>query len=121
MISDQIALHSVQLPLYIVLRCLGCLLRSLTILLLLVVVKILSLSFKGTHNKYRNLFISTNLVFIKWRCLCKKVGAETTRLWACVLQLESMNGLLVEQDCFGLNQVTFRCVLVLQQTMYFAR
>ena len=38
-----------------------------------------------------------------------KVGAKTTHLWACALQVESMNALFVEQDCFGLNQVTWQC------------
>ena len=32
-------------------------------------------------------------------------GVETTYLWACANQVESMNGLFLEEDCFGLKQV----------------
>ena len=38
-----------------------------------------------------------------------KLGAETTHLWACVNQVESMNAPFPEQDCFGPNQVLFFC------------
>jgi len=38
-----------------------------------------------------------------------KFGVETTYLWACAHQVESMNALFVEEDCFGLNQVTLQC------------
>ena len=47
-----------------------------------------------------------------------RVGAETTHLWACANQMESMNALFLKQDCFGLNQVTLPWVLILKRTMH---
>ena len=76
--------------------------------------------FEGTQNaKCRNQFFWTNVVFIKWRFLCTKVWAKTTHLWECANQVGSMNGLFLQQDCFGLNQVTSQCVLILQQNIAF--
>ena len=37
-----------------------------------------------------------------------KVGAETMHLWACANQVESMNALFLEHDCFGLSQVKLK-------------
>ena len=76
----------------------------------------LSFIFKGIQTaKCRNQYFSTNVAFIKWRFSCAKVEAETTHLWACANQMESMNGLFLEQDCFGPNQVTLQCILILQR------
>ena len=77
--------------------------------------RLLSLIFKGIQTtKRRNQYFSIDVAFIKWRFLCTKFGAETTQLWACANQVESMNGLFLEQDCFGQNQVTLQCILILQ-------
>ena len=46
------------------------------------------------------------------------LGTKTTHLWACANQMESMNALLLEQDCFGLNQVTLQWVLILKRRMH---
>ena len=64
--------------------------------------------------KCRSQYFSTNVVFIKWRFLCAKMRAATTHLWACANQVESMSGLFLERDCFGLNQVTLQCIISLQ-------
>lgn len=76
---------------------------------LLILMLILSPIFEGIQTaKSRNQFFLTNVVFIKWRFLCAKMGAETTYLWVCANQMESMKGLFLEQNCFGLNQVTLQ-------------
>ena len=72
--------------------------------------------FEGIHNKCRNQYFSTNVEFIKWKSLCTKVITETTHQWACAYQVESMNGLFLEQDCSGLNQVTWQCLLTDSKT-----
>ena len=79
----------------------------------------LSVFSKGIQIKCRNQFFLTNVVFIKWRSLCVKMEAETTHLWACADLVESMNALFLEQDCFGLNQVSLKNSY-LQQTTHFA-
>ena len=93
------------------LRYPSCLLLPLTLSAFVILLLILSPIFEGIQTtKCPNQFFSTNVVFIKWKFSCMISEAETTLLWACANQVESMSGLFLDQDCIGLSQVTLQCV-----------